>query len=290
MIKNAKLLAVSTAVSVLALTACGGGGGGGSSDSGVSVNQPTKPSAVSKLEIDGNIALVGGKTYGKTIKYTKSDDVDILIVDGKKFLVASIDDTLNNTEPGKTKRDTFKQGVDYDGVAPYSDHFATGWTIVQNYSTFGGYVINPSDTDGFNNYKGFGAYYQGYLTPEGAVPKNGTVTYTGAAIVYNTKTLNDDKYTNSLGLTANTRLTADFDKRELTGTITIDDHYLNRMEHLSLPAKSEIYAKITGNTFAGSKNNVSTEGKFFGPKAEEVAGTFQDKQQNIGGVFGAKSK
>ena len=51
MIKNAKLLAVSTAVSVLALTACGGGGGG-DINNGVQVNAPTKPTA--NLEIDGN--------------------------------------------------------------------------------------------------------------------------------------------------------------------------------------------------------------------------------------------
>ena len=32
---------------------------------------------------------------------------------------------------------------------------------------------------------------------------------------------------------------------------------------------------------------VSTEGKFFGPNAESVAGTFHDKNQNVAGAFGA---
>ena len=50
---------------------------------------------------------------------------------------------------------------------------------------------------------------------------------------------------------------------------------------------TEIYAKINGNKFAGSKNNVTTEGKFFGPNAESIGGTFHDKNQGLVGSFAA---
>ena len=77
-------------------------------------------------------------------------------------------------------------------------------------------------------------------------------------------------------------LKADFGKKELTGTV---GHYWGASKNAY--KDSEIYAKIKGNTFAGTKNNVTTEGKFFGPKAESIGGTFHDKNQGLVGSFAA---
>ncbi|MBQ9683609.1 MAG: transferrin-binding protein-like solute binding protein [Neisseriaceae bacterium] len=281
MIKNAKLLAVSTAVSVLALTACGGGGGG-DINNGVQVNAPTKPTA--NLEIDGNIVLVGEK-YGTTTKYKKSDDVDILLVDGKRFLISD----FNNKDR--------KPGVDYDADAVFTNYLATGSQGSVSYASWGSYVINPSDTDyPFNLYKGFGVFYQGYLTPEESMPKSGVVHYrsgfqrrndpstlsfmNGGAGIYDINEINKGKYVGAIQ--ADVNLTADFGKKELTGTV---GHYWGH--NAGTYKDTEIYAKINGNKFAGSKNNVTTEGKFFGPNAESIGGTFHDKNQGLVGSFAA---
>ena len=288
MIKNTKLVALSLS-SLLILTACGGGGG---DDGGVAVNQPTKPADTYKkpdvaknLKIDGNIVLLGEK-YGKTTKYEKSDDVDLLIVDGKRFFVSSIDDNLQKLEAKETKYYIYKKGIDYD-ESNTSQYLKTMVNYQMPYASFGSYVINPDDMNASNTnkYRGFGAFYQGYLTPENAMPTGGVVSYVGIAGVFNEKQLNAGEYSNSTW--ADVDLTANFDKKELTGTIVRDS---NIGEPLIFPEKSEIYAKIKGNTFAGSKNNVSTEGKFFGPKAENIAGTFQDKNQGVVGSFGAREK
>ena len=285
MIKNAKLWAISLS-SLLILTACGGGGG---DDGGVAVNQPTKPVATYKkpdvaknLKIDGNIVLVGEK-YGKTTKYEKSDDVDLLIVDGKRFYVSNIDDHLQKLETTQTKFYLFKDGVDYD-ESNTSDYLATGAQASVSYASYGAYVINPDDTTGLNKYRGFGVFYQGYLTPENAVPTSGVVHYVGGAGVFNEKKINAGEYSNSVW--ADVDLTANFDKKELTGTIKND----SIVAQSKFPEKSEIYAKIKGNTFAGTKNNVTTEGKFFGPKAESIGGTFHDKNQGVVGSFAADRK
>lgn len=283
MIKNAKLWALSLS-SLLVLTACGGGGGG-SSDSGVSVNQPTKPSAVSKLEIDGNIVLIGDND-SKNTQYVKSDDVDVLVVDGKRLLVGILGDTLNqNISPSDKKYDARHEGPG---------------GIYASYAHFGMYK-NSDKKNWPGNPAGYGMFYQGYLTPENAVPKTGSITYRSGTLrkndpstfgfmkggVYVAEVLNDGvrNEVHNIASGVDIELTADFDKRELTG--------FTQSQHGYKQFNTEIYAKIKGNTFAGTKNNVTTEGKFFGPNAESIAGTYHDtskyqgKNKNIYGVFAA---
>ncbi|MBR2251102.1 MAG: transferrin-binding protein-like solute binding protein [Neisseriaceae bacterium] len=278
MIKNTKLLALSLS-SLFILTACGGGGGG-SSDSGVSVNQPPKPPTASKLEIDGNIVLVG-ETYGKKTKYQKSDDVDILLVDGKKIQIGMVDYNLGS----------------YSDILKPADSFveSAGGGSASSYASYGTYIINPEDSNGLNRYKGFGLYYQGYVTPENAMPKSGVVYYRsgfqrksddyvtagfkGGASIY----INKDNSYRWIS-TGDVNLKADFGKKELTGTV---GHYYGESANLTYK-DTQIHATIKGNKFAGDKNNVTTEGKFFGPNAEGIAGTFNDKNQKLIGVFGAE--
>ncbi|MBQ9258286.1 MAG: transferrin-binding protein-like solute binding protein [Neisseriaceae bacterium] len=286
MIKNAKLLAVSTAVSVLALTACGGGGGSEiNNGTQVQVNQPTKP----KAEVGGNaINLKDNKLTSK--KYSPSDDPEILIVDGRKFNLGSGYDT------SATVLHMLNRGT--------ADAVAYGISYNPDYKN-----ANGINDDVY-------IYYQGTVTPESNIPKTGTVHYrswtlqkrddklldftSGAFVVNYTDTGNptnpnysasgdygainsNDRFTSR----ASVDLVADFDKKELTGAIK-DHRGITGSKRMAVDYKdTPIYAKINGNKFSGSKNNVDTEGRFFGTNADSVAGTFHDKTQKLRGSFAA---
>lgn len=268
MIKNQKLWALSLS-SLLILTACGGGGGGdGTSDSGVSVNQPVK------MEVDGGIVNVkGGKATDK--KYTKSDNMDILIVDGKKLQL------------------DYGFAADANSVALH-DHMVYHNSTA--YARYGLSAINSNYNGTVDDTTDLVFYYQGQATPVSAIPKTGSITYTSGEQRTEAKNGSNplafmnggaimlDKDKNKID--ADVVLTANFDKKELTGTV---GHYwmsssqFAKQKYGNIP----IYAKIDGNKFAGTKNNVTTEGKFFGPNADTVAGTFQDKGKQLTGSFAA---
>ncbi|MBR5940845.1 MAG: transferrin-binding protein-like solute binding protein [Neisseriaceae bacterium] len=285
MIKNTKLLAL-TLSSLLILTACGGGGGS-DINNGISIqtNQPTKP----KAEVAGNaINLKDNKLTTK--KYSPSDDPEILIVDGRKFHL----------------------GKGYDTSAAALHMLNRGWADDVSY----GISYNPD----YKNKNGINddvyIYYQGNVTPESNIPKTGTVHYrssrlrkrddkpldfsSGAFVVNYTSTgnptnphynlagygaINDnDRFTSE----ADVDLTADFGKKELTGSIKNHQSLAGTSNRMSVNYKdTPIYAKINGNKFSGSKNNVETEGRFFGTNADSVAGTFHDKTQKLRGSFAA---
>ena len=79
---------------------------------------------------------------------------------------------------------------------------------------------------------------------------------------------------------AETQLDVDFGQRKLSGIIS------NWYEK-SLNLKDiSINATISGNTFKGDNN----QGKFYGPNAQNLAGSFADKNQKIQGVFSANKQ
>lgn len=112
-------------------------------------------------------------------------------------------------------------------------------------------------------------FYQGNQTIISAMPTTGTATYNGKAVVVNGT---------QVDTSANAKFNVDFAKKNLTGVIT--------------PAgKSAINLKadIAGNTFASSTGaTVKTQGTFFGGKAEELGGVFEDTKSGATGAFGAK--
>ncbi|MBO4575493.1 MAG: transferrin-binding protein-like solute binding protein [Neisseriaceae bacterium] len=270
MINNAKHLVLSLS-SLLILTACGGGGGS-DINNGIEINQSTKPATV-KMEIDGNIVNVkGGKATGK--KYTQSDDKDILIVDGKKLRLTA----------------GFTDGADL----ALHDHMVYHNSTA--YARYGLSAINPEYDGSIDEKTDLIFYYQGEATPVNAMPKTGSITYTSAYQRTEYKNGNNplaflnggavmlDK--DNKQIFGDVVLKADFDNKKLTGTAGYwwgqsKVYAQEKYEHIP------INADIKGNKFSGTKNNVTTEGKFFGPNADSVGGTFHDKNQNLRGSFAA---
>lgn len=117
-------------------------------------------------------------------------------------------------------------------------------------------------------------FYFGDETPESSIPKSGIVTYKGNATRY-------DSVTFQVKNIGKAELIADFENKKIKGELTIDS-LLRR--NISLKE-----ADIQGNGFKGEavagENHIlmtrkgEYEGKFYGPRAEEVAGkaTFSEE-------------
>ena len=109
-------------------------------------------------------------------------------------------------------------------------------------------------------------FYFGDETPESSIPKSGIVTYKGNASRY-------DSVAAKVKNIGKAELIADFENNKIKGELKIDG--LRR--HISLKV-----AHIQGNGFKGEavagENHIlmtrkgEYEGKFYGPRAEEVAG------------------
>lgn len=274
MIKNAKLLALSLS-SLFILTACGGGGGG-SSDSGVSVNQPPKPSATTKLEIDGGVVnikdnKITNKKYTKPTREYGSGALVPLFVDGVELEYAPY---VNIGSAGGVVDSP--QGLTHKSYVEY------GIRANENYVN-----ANGIHDDIYLE-------YQGEVTPEKNIPKTGKITYrndlTGVFAINENINKSGFNSTDRFTSRGTSTITADFDKKEVNGVLVHKG--LQNSPYFTKDVEKYhdtiIYGKITGNKFAGEKNNVSAEGKFFGPNAEAIAGTFHDKNQKLHGVFGGK--
>lgn len=112
-------------------------------------------------------------------------------------------------------------------------------------------------------------FYQGNQTADYAIPKSGTATYNGTALV-----VKDGKTDTNI----DSRFTANFGTRKLNGTLSQKNTTLYT-----------ISADINGSGFASKKDaSVQTQGAFFGAQAEELAGVFKDTKTNAKGVYGAK--
>ena len=109
-------------------------------------------------------------------------------------------------------------------------------------------------------------FYQGQPTLD--MPTTGTATYKGGAVL-SVLTANRT----SIGKSS---FNVDFGKKSIDGKIT---NISENLKDVTLKT-----AKIQGNAF----KNDQMEGKFYGPKAANVAGYFIDKDQNLHGVFGAE--
>ncbi|WP_315568918.1 Slam-dependent surface lipoprotein [Haemophilus parahaemolyticus] len=127
-------------------------------------------------------------------------------------------------------------------------------------------------------------FYFGDETPESSIPKSGIVTYKGNASRY-------DNVTAQVKNIGTTELIADFENKKIKGELTIDGLRRN----ISLKE-----ADIQGNGFKGEavagENHIlmtrkgEYEGKFYGPRAEEVAGKaiFSEELKDLNTSFSAE--
>lgn len=103
-------------------------------------------------------------------------------------------------------------------------------------------------------------FAQGQVTT--TMPTTGTATYQGnAAHLEN----------GSVSLVG-AKFNVDYGQKTLTGTVGTRD----------------LSATISGNTFSGANNGLSTTGRFYGTNAAELGGTYKNGDGSIAGAYGAK--
>ncbi|MBP3194922.1 MAG: transferrin-binding protein-like solute binding protein [Cardiobacteriaceae bacterium] len=113
------------------------------------------------------------------------------------------------------------------------------------------------------------------------MPTTGQVTYLGKAIAANLNTPDAEKYF------GDSSFQVDFGSKKLTGTL---DNWQS-VETMPAMQAVNIEADIRANTFQGTANSTGyAEGKFYGPDAANIAGSFDDKDQKLFGVFGANKQ
>ena len=133
-------------------------------------------------------------------------------------------------------------------------------------------------------------FYQGNATPD--MPTTGTnVTYKGYAMAtdmaQNAQAIQNKQEPNAFYYGQST-FNVDFANKKMTGTL---NDWKVKDGSNAAKNKVDIAADIKANTFKGTANSTGTaEGKFYGPKAQNLAGAFNDKSQNLQGVFGANKQ
>ena len=319
---KAKLVALAV-ISAFALSACGGG-----SDSSPKVNNKTNGgSAVSGDTGGGSTgggstgggSTGGGSTGGGTTGGgTTTPDTPFTMEQQKATYSYTMNSAGNPASIASTpKYAQGNDGANFDKIqingktftlpensGNGSGHFAGDRRYVQaDPDETWEYIIAP--TQGANGvaYARYGWYrginpaevtyfYQGNPTPVNEMPTTGTnVEYKGYTIAYDavqsTQAVKDNKEDPSATYYGQSTFNVDFANKKMTGT-------LNDWQTKSgFTAKKEvaIAAKIQANTFKGTANSTGTaEGKFYGKNAQNLAGAFNDKSQNLQGVFGANKQ
>lgn len=159
------------------------------------------------------------------------------------------------------------QSGGYTNINDASSHsFVSGSNY--SYVTFGSY----EDKSARKNY----AFAMGdNLAPESAL--KGNATYKGGASF--------DGLENAHIQEALSEFNVDFNKKTITGKITHKDQESWVVD---------LAGKIVGNSFSGENGNNKMKGNFYGPQANELAGTYSgfyrtnNKSYKVIGGFGAK--
>ena len=135
-------------------------------------------------------------------------------------------------------------------------------------------------------------FYQGQTTAKNEIPITGNATYQGYALA-----INPDKF--SKGITNESlqggelyglsQFDVDFANKTVKGKL--NDWQSESGAKLGNVRDVNIDAKIQANTFLGTANsNGYVEGSFYGSNAQNLAGAFEDKSQDLHGVFGANKQ
>lgn len=181
-------------------------------------------------------------------------NLDKVVIDGREITL-----TGNNF----TERENGFQKASKDGDV----------TTVHNgysYTRFGYSQIIKNDMEAENTF----AY--GQLTALNDVPTTGSAKYVGHALY-------GHKHAEEWSRNAKSQFDVNFGTNKITGQITD-------------PKLPTVYLEgvIAANGFTGRKNDVFMEGRFFGPKAAELGGTFHkgidDASAELAGSFGAKKQ
>ncbi|MBR7001268.1 MAG: transferrin-binding protein-like solute binding protein [Neisseriaceae bacterium] len=269
-----KLVLALTTASLLALTACGGGG---DEDAPVQVNQPTNPNptptptptpttdpkayepAQESRWTTPTVASGSKETTFKSASATGSRDTadkfNKVSVNGQEMEIYPSNMTLNVGRFYKNKTS--------DTQLVVGGNSGASGTAYARY----GFVNGTKD-------RTITVFYQGEPTTN--MPTTGTATYKGYAIgILPTTT---DYVTGEASFDVN------FANKKLTGKLS---NWQDSNSNTTTAVKDiSISSTITGNTFKGDNN----QGKFYGNNAQNLAGSFADKNQKLQGAFGANKQ
>lgn len=292
---NAKFFTL-TAISLLALTACGGGG----SDSGVTTTQSTTGGTPVVQPLSDKYA---DTVSGKVIVEHSDDDKgsweifdyqisDLGSADSSKKDLNSFKITSGKTtyvikipKQGDNDFETQNSFVINDIDMGNGNEVFNVWGTNLSYARYG-LVYGDTDRKQDPNAKYsefYGMFHQGYLTDPAGVPTAGIVNYTGEAIVWNGQPNVD-----TTGVSKNATFTANFSTKQFTGNIKniVDIDTDNKVK---IPDVLNLSGKITGNKISGTNaDGTVLDAAFYGPNAKEVAGSFVNKNKVFEGAFGAK--
>ena len=207
-----------------------------------------------KISISGDTAQFSNKQIRAG---NDGDDFDNIVVNGKEM-------KLSQYENGNNPRVGRIDGADGTAYARY------------------GLIISESAM-------GVLAFFQGQPTEINDMPTINGVKYVGQAFAFNpTKTTNVD-----IGGEVNgtSTFTVNFADKTMSGDLTNWKGSTNVVN----PGNIHIEAKIKGNSFStkdttGTTANVKAEGKFYGPKAQNLAGAFSNNKTGVQGTLGANKQ
>lgn len=257
---------------VLILTACGGGSGGGKRpDTGSKsvtppkVSKPNTPSKADKpaaTEKFGGVSAVNVTERRTTTQFGAGSDlvgsgINKLVINGEELELIPAD--LTNVK---------------------ITEWFSNQTLLRSLDVFAGlqYVRFGQVTSRSLDEKET-VFAYGELTDPAKMPTaDAQVHYQGKALYLNPQDMQDWKKGESA-------FTVNFGKKTIEGKISSAAN-----EFTALDLKN---GKISGNGFSGTTNGVVMKGRFFGPNAQELGGTFykgdKAKPESIGS-FGAKKQ
>lgn len=239
------------ALATLALTACGGGDDNDAPIANTSA--VVTPSPATNTNTNTNTATANATITGQAIE-----------LDDHRVRTSGIaSSNINQLVVDGRSYEVGYAGINshtFTNIKSNAYHNLSSGTHL-SYAKYGFYDDEATDKEYL--------YYQGQMTPVSAVPTSGIATYNGYA-VHDCDNCDDP-------VTGISRFTVDFGAKTLAGVVTAQNNNI------------ALNANITGNTFVGTNaSGVTTNGAFFGAKAEELAGTYVNTAQEFAGAFGAK--
>jgi hypothetical protein len=309
---------ITSSLVALTLSSCGGGGGGG----GGSAGMPTPPSPIPAGTF---LAGTGGNfnDSAASLSFTGFNVTSSTSTSNGAQISLSTDPTtgqarfLNLNVPtgsGSNYVHTFDLSTavatnsllpGFVGVkdgAPFIDGSSPNTIILDQTLTFSSFGIwvnvqSVSFNTGTNvttENGAAGAIAFGSMTPAAGIPISGNATYSGRA-------LGISSTTNSQSLLAGTvTLNANFTAMTINGTLNLND-VTNGIAFANLTMPSTSIASgaggayngtLTGSLPTGAVTSSAVNGHFYGPVANETAGTFAatDGTTHVVGGFGAKKQ
>lgn len=248
--KKLSLSLVATAT--LALTACGGGGGNDAPviNSTPTTATPSTPSTPSTPTTTSteNPATTGIVGTKMSVSYGTADPATPTNVTSAINTVVINGTPVNFLPAGFTVNQLNMQNTNLNGTTVWR----VGGSSNLSYTRYG-YVKEGLTGEAH-------LFAQGQLST--STPTTGTATYKGNGAYLNNGQIN----------LAEAEFNVDYGQKTLTGKV----------------GSTDLAATISGNSFAGTKDGVSTTGHFYGAGAAELGGTYRNANGTVAGAYAAK--